>query len=73
MICLIAGTRKDAEKWARAQNLRADEWFWPANVFDIYRRSGLFHTILVQDGIDHLSNDDLNRLLTAGWECGRKK
>lgn len=73
MICLIAGTKKDAEKWAKSQNLSFNEWFWPANLFDIYARKGEFHTILVHDGIDHLTNDQLNRLLTAAWESGRRR
>lgn len=72
MICLIAGTRKDAEKWARAQNFRIDEWFYPDSVFDIYKRKN-FHTILVHENIDLITNDQLNRLLTTAWECGRRK
>jgi hypothetical protein len=73
MICLIAGTRKDAEKWARAQNLRSDEWFHPDNVFAIYAKRCNFHTILVHEGIDNISNHDLNLLLTAAWECGKRR
>lgn len=72
MICLISGTLKDAEKWAKSQNLRVDEWFWAKDVFEIYKRKN-FHTIIVHEGIDHLSNDQLNRLLTAGWEVGRRR
>jgi len=72
VICLIAGTFKSAERWAKSQNLRIDEWFYPETVFDIYRRKN-FHTITVVDGIDNLSNDALNRLLVAAWECGRRK
>lgn len=72
MICLIAGTEQHARKWARSQNLREDEWFWPSTVFDVMRRKN-FHTITVADGIDHLSNDQLNRLLTAAWENGKVK
>lgn len=72
MICLIAGTQKNAEAWARGQNLRPDEWFYPATMFDLFKRKN-FHTIIVHEGIEHLTNDQLNRLLTAAWENGRKK
>lgn len=72
MICLIAGSQRHAERWARSQSLRAEEWFYPTNLFDIYRRKN-FHTIIVHEGIDEISNDQLNRLLTAAWEHGRKK
>lgn len=72
MICLIAGNAIYARKWARGQNFRDDEWFHAATVFDCYKRKN-FHTILVQEGIENLTNDQLNRLLTAAWECGRRK
>lgn len=72
MICLIAGAPLFAAKWAKAQNLRADEWFAPVTVFDIYRKKN-FHTLVVSEGIDLLSNDQLNRLLVAAWECGQRR
>lgn len=72
MICLIAGSLSDAKAWARGQNLRDDEWFHPSSVFEILRKKN-FHTIIVPDGIDHLTNDQMNRLLTAAWESGRRK
>jgi hypothetical protein len=73
MICLIAGSELDAKKWAKSQNLSSDEWFHPKNVFDIYGRKGGFHTIIVPEGIDHITNDQLNRLLTAAWTTGRRR
>lgn len=72
MICLIAGTKEHAKRWAKSQNLRDDEWFSPTSVFDIMKRKN-FHTITVHEGIDHMSNDQLNRFVTAAWECGRRK
>lgn len=73
MICLIAGTAVHAAKWAKAQNLRDDEWFYAATLFDIYRQKGLFHTLVVPDGIEYISNDHLNQFLTAAWQCGKRK
>lgn len=73
MICLIAGTAVHAAKWAKSQNLRDDEWFYAASLFDIVSKKGYFHTILVPDGIEYISNDHLNRFLTAAWENGRRK
>jgi hypothetical protein len=71
MICLIAGTKNDAKKWARGQNLGDEEWFHGETLFHIYAKKN-FHTIIVPDGIENLSNNDMNRLLTAAWECGRR-
>jgi hypothetical protein len=72
MICLIAGNIVYARKWAKSQNLRDDEWFYPNDVFELLARKN-FHTILVSEGIDYLSNDQLNKLLTLAWERGRRK
>lgn len=72
MICLIAGSARHAERFAKAQNLRIDEWFYPSNIFDIQRRKN-FHTITVPEGLDLVENDQLNRLLVAAWECGRRR
>lgn len=72
MICLIAGTAAHAKRWAKAQNLRDDEWFYPSSLFELMRRKN-YHTIIVNEGIDEISNDHLNRLLTAAWEHGRKR
>lgn len=72
MICLVAGNSQYAKKWARSQNLREDEWFYPENVFDLLKRKN-FHTIMVPEGIDLLTNDQLNRILTLAWERGRIK
>lgn len=70
MICLIASNFIFAKKWAKGQNLRDDEWFHASNIFDIYKHK-VFHTILVQDGIELLTNDQLNVLLTTAWAQGR--
>lgn len=72
MICLIAGAKIFADKWAKSQNLRADEWFFANDIFTIYKHKH-FHTILVHEGIDLLTNDQLNVLLTTAWEAGKRK
>lgn len=72
MICLIAGNKIYAKKWARSQNLREDEWFHPESMFELLSRKN-FHVIVVPEGIDHITNDQLNRMLTLAWERGRRK
>lgn len=71
MICLIASNIQFAKKWARGQNLRDNEWFYAQTIFDIYRFKGEFHTLIVHEGIDLISNDQLNVLLTTAWSHGR--
>lgn len=72
MICLIASSRVNAQRWADSQHLKADEWFWPAGAFDIIKRKN-FHVILVPHGIEHVSNEWINTMLEYGWKYGRMK
>jgi len=71
MICLIASNILFARKWARGQNLQDNEWFHAATIFDIYKYKGEFHTILIQEGIDLVTKDQLNVFLTTAWAHGR--
>ena len=72
MICLIAGSRLFAHRWAESQHLRADEWFYPSTLSDLYNR-GPYHVITVVEGIEHMSNHYLNMMLTAAWREGKRK
>lgn len=72
MICLISSSRKNAQSWAAGQNLRDDEWFWPSGAFDIIKRKN-FHTILVSQGLEHVTNDWINTMLEYAWKYGRAK
>jgi hypothetical protein len=72
MICLIAGSYLYARKWAQSQHLRDEEWFFPNDVVDLYKRKD-YHVILVLDGIEHVSNQYVNTMLTTAWAQGRKK
>ncbi len=71
MICLIASNIQFARKWAKGQNLRDNEWFHAQTIFDIYKVKSPFHTLIVPDGIDMFTNDQLNVLLTTAWQQGR--
>lgn len=46
MIAIIAGNYKEAETWARGQNLSSDEWFFPFSIDELnYKRD--FHVIVI--------------------------
>lgn len=70
MICLIAANYKSAKRWAVSQHLEDGEWFSPRHTFDLMRRSN-FHTIVVPDGLEEMSNTQLNDLLTIAWKRGK--
>lgn len=72
MICLIASSKKNAEHWAASQHLMPDEWFWPASAYDIIKRKD-FHTILVPNGLEHVTNAWINSMLEYAWKYGRQK
>jgi hypothetical protein len=71
MICLIASSRLWATRWAASQHLTKDEWFHAAVPSDLYKPYR-YHVITVPDGIEHMSNQFLNMMLTAAWREGRK-
>ncbi len=46
MICIIAGNYLEATRWAHANELDADEWFYPQNTDDLVSRQN-FHVLVV--------------------------
>jgi len=72
MICLIASSYVYARRWAQSQHLNDDEWFFPNDITEIYKHKN-FHTILVLDGIEHVSNQHVNIMLETAWKQGRKR
>lgn len=44
MICIIAGKYIHAERWASAQHLGDDEWFFPSSEYDLNGREN-FHVV----------------------------
>ncbi len=75
MICLIASSYINAKHWAASQHLNEDEWFFARDAFVIINQSkqGPFHTRLVPNGIEHVSNAYINTMLEYAWKYGRKK
>jgi len=72
MICLIASSYLFARKWAQSQHLRDEEWFYPNTVSELYNKAP-YHVITVVDGIEHMTNNYLNMLLTVAWRESKKK
>jgi hypothetical protein len=70
MICIIASSYKEAERWAAGQLLKPDEYFIPTDRQDIIARKD-FHVIVVGDG--DIPNGYLNDMLNIAWKRGRMK
>lgn len=45
-LCIIAGNYKEAEVFARGQNLSNDQWFYPIDEDDLKRRTN-FHVLVI--------------------------
>jgi len=45
-ICILAGNREEAYRYARSQNLEQDQWFYPNNPNDLLFKTN-FHVIVV--------------------------
>lgn len=46
MICILAGSERDAWQWARSQLLDKSEWFYADEAEDLYHREN-FHVVVV--------------------------
>jgi len=68
MICIIAATYKEAERWAAGQHLYEYEWFYPSSKEALTNRKN-FHTVVVGEG--EIPNAYLNELLKLSWKNGR--
>ena len=70
MICILAATYKQAERWATAQQLADDEWFCTLDQFDLYNREN-FH-VIVLDTASELPPILFERLFNMAQERGRR-
>lgn len=46
MICIIAGNYLEAKRWAYGQELSDDEWFFPVDIDELYKRDN-FHVVVI--------------------------
>lgn len=69
MICLIASSYINARKWAASQHLEDNEWFYPSDATDLLTKSN-FHVIVVEYGLEHISNTTLNYMLNLAKNRG---
>jgi hypothetical protein len=69
LICLIASSYINARKWAASQHLKDSEWFYPDDAAALFTKSN-FHVIVVEYGLEHVSNAHLNQMITLAQKQG---
>lgn len=72
MICIIAGNKLEAQRWASGQNLSDDEWFFPYSVDDLERRTN-FHVVVVGTAGQNIPPMLFERIYSLAKRRGRMK
>ena len=70
MICLIAGNYLEAKTWAYGQQLNDDEWFYPIDEVDLYKRHD-FHVIVIGTAGYNVPNSYFERVFQLAKHQGR--
>lgn len=69
MICIIAGNRREAEQWARANDLDDSEWFYPYEPGELLSRTN-FHVIVTGTAGENVPAEWFNRVYTLAKSRG---
>ncbi len=69
MICILAGNRLEAERFASSHLLESDEWFYPKNENELRFREN-FHVLVV--GGMSLPEPLFNKILNLAKERGKR-
>lgn len=72
MICLIAGNYLEAQRYAKAQLLENDEWFFPMDESDLLTKKD-FHVLVVGTAGMNTPPSYFERVLSLAKTRGRLK
>lgn len=72
MICLLAGNYLEAKRYADANLLTNDEWFYPLDENDLRNRSS-FHVLVVGTAGLNVPSSYFERVLRLAKERGKIK
>jgi len=70
MICIIAGNYNEARVWAYGQHLTYDEWFYPAELEELYSREN-FHVVVVGTAGQNLPQTYFEKVFNLAHIRGR--
>ena len=69
-ICLIAGNKEEAYRYARSQNLSSEQWFFPKDINDLQFRSN-FHVIVVGTAGYNFPSSIFEKIYNLALERGK--
>jgi hypothetical protein len=72
MICILSGNLREAERYAIAQELQPEEWFYPSDMDDLRTRKN-FHVIVVGSVGENVPVSYFNKVYELAKERGRMK
>ena len=72
MLCLIAGNYLEAQRYANAQLLEEDEWFFPRSEEELKLRKD-FHVLVIGSAGMNVPSSYFERILSLAKQRGRLK
>ncbi len=72
MICILAGNYLEAERWASAQLLSKEEWFYPADI-EILQQKKDFHVLVVGTAGLNVPSSYFEKILHIAKTRGKMK
>ena len=72
MICILAGNYHEAKRYASAQLLEDDEWFFPVDERDLLSRTN-FHVLVVGTAGMNVPSSYFERILSLAKQRGSLK
>lgn len=72
MICIIAGNYNEAKRYAAGQQWEDEEWFYPADEYDLSGRKN-FHVIVIGTAGQNVPQSYFDRVFELAKNRGRMK
>ena len=72
MICIIAGNKIEADRWAFGQLLEKDEYFYPESEIDLFLRKD-FHVLVIGTAGQNVHPQFFEGILSLAKQRGRMK
>lgn len=69
-LCIISGNYQEAKTWASGQMLDDDSWFYPADIFDLERRSN-FYVVVIGSAGQNVPPSYFERIFSLARQRGK--
>lgn len=69
-ICLIAGNQEEAYRYAKNQNLEANQWFYPKDINELLFKEN-FHVLVIGTAGHNIPSSLFEKIYQLALERGR--